>query len=295
MKKIMFCLILPFAALVFLSRSFVAFAQSAAPTLQFKNITSADNPLDVAVQVLVSAPTPANAYDVSITYPENLLQFKNISRGNSIIDIWQSGFTQPDNGEISIQGGSFHPFQGSDGLLGTLHFRLRTSGMGFVSFDKTNIALADGKGTMVQANAPPLLLEFAYPTSAASPMETTTSMASAEEVPVAGAITQNPLDPSTDLLVISGADANVKAVYVQTRSGLVWGDLFAAQNVFPIAKDVWEVKIYTMYQNGAADEQVIYRWNVLFASAWPYMSGALLLIIAMVFGLVRRRAKKRMV
>ena len=98
-----------------------------------------------------------NIADIKISFPENILTFQDFSKGDSILSLW---LDEPavKNGVISFSGGVPAGFQGSDGLLGRIVFRVNskaskqadesgniTANLTFLEDSK--VFLNDGKGT----------------------------------------------------------------------------------------------------------------------------------------------------
>jgi hypothetical protein len=91
-----------------------------------------------------------NAVEVNLEFPQDILEVKNFSKGNSILCLWakEPSFS---NGLLSFSGGIPGGYYGSDGLLGKIAFRVISCGFAEVVFqDNSQALLNDGKGTPVE-------------------------------------------------------------------------------------------------------------------------------------------------
>ena len=94
-----------------------------------------------------------NTAQVNLTFPQNLLEVVDFSEGNSILTLWpeEPSFSN-QNGQISFSGGVPNGYQGTDGLLGKIIFRVvsRSVSRGFAEVvfqDDSQVLLNDGFGT----------------------------------------------------------------------------------------------------------------------------------------------------
>lgn len=88
-----------------------------------------------------------NAIEAKISYPSDLLEVKEISTGNSILELWTN---QPSatKGIVSFAGGKPDGYKGKDGKVISIVFRVLKKGKGKIEIDKNaRVLLNDGKGT----------------------------------------------------------------------------------------------------------------------------------------------------
>lgn len=109
---------------------------------------------DFVVNVLLDATKPINALDLEIIYPKDKLEFLNSDNTDSIVNIWQTPPTLFSNGNIVLVGAILKSFLGENGLIIKLSFRALSTGDVPLSFAKSNIYIADGKGTKLEVFSP---------------------------------------------------------------------------------------------------------------------------------------------
>ena len=114
-----------------------------------------------SVSVLVDTTFSINAVNVEINFPDNQLQFLDFDNTDSIINIWQTKPEINQNGNLVFSGGMIKAFEGTAGLLGKITFQALSPGSPKLSFSKSDVYLADGKGTKVtlEASATTLSME----------------------------------------------------------------------------------------------------------------------------------------
>lgn len=105
------------------------------------------------VSVFLDAKDSVNAFDLEISYPPDKLKFLNFDNTDSIVDIWQASPSVPQNGVIRLSGAILEAFNGSNGLIIKLAFKASSANKAQLSFTKSNLYLADGSGTEIQAKA----------------------------------------------------------------------------------------------------------------------------------------------
>ena len=147
MKRI-FCTFL-LSIFCFLFSIFITAVYAASPLLYFSG-PSSDIPTgsEFSVVVLLDSPEPLNAYSISTSYPESMLEVTGWRSGSSIIDVWKD---QPvaKNGKIEFSGGSTSPFHGKSGELATINFKAVKEGRAELDFSSVSTYAADGKGTKI--------------------------------------------------------------------------------------------------------------------------------------------------
>ena len=104
------------------------------------------------ISVLLDAKDPINAFDLEIIYPPDKLKFLGFDNTNSIVDIWQAPPSVLPNGNLKLSGGIIKAFSGNVGLIIKLSFQALNPSESSISFVKSNLYIADGKGTEVKTN-----------------------------------------------------------------------------------------------------------------------------------------------
>ncbi len=104
---------------------------------------------DIAVNLFIDTTEPINAFDIEIAFPKDKLKFINSANAGSIIDVWQPKPTLLPNGNIHLAGGILTSYVGTKGLLVKLSFRAMAEGTVKITFTKSNVYIADGKGSVL--------------------------------------------------------------------------------------------------------------------------------------------------
>lgn len=89
-----------------------------------------------------------NAVEVNLKFPQDLLEVKDFSAGNSILTLWvkEPAFSNKD-GTISFSGGIPGGYQGIKQALGRIVFKAKESGRAQINFEESQVLLNDGFGT----------------------------------------------------------------------------------------------------------------------------------------------------
>jgi len=108
--------------------------------------------------VYLDTDTAINALDLEVSFPKARLESLDFDNTNSIVDIWQNSPRILPNGNISLSGGLLRSWSGKKGLIMKLQFKVLGAGSVKLSFEKSNLYLADGQGTLL--NIQPSSLTF---------------------------------------------------------------------------------------------------------------------------------------
>ncbi len=93
-----------------------------------------------------------NASDALIKFDTSYLLVKNVSKSNSIFNLWTSEPTFSNNGgTVNYSGGSPTAYKGGAGVVMTITFMSLKVGETSVSFSQASTLAADGKGTNILA------------------------------------------------------------------------------------------------------------------------------------------------
>ena len=106
---------------------------------------------EFAVAVYLNAKDPINAFDLEIVYDKKNLEFLSFDNTSSIVNIWQPTPRVLPNGNIGLSGGIIKAFSGEKGLLIKLFFKAMSVGQPEFPFVKSDLYIADGKGTKIEA------------------------------------------------------------------------------------------------------------------------------------------------
>lgn len=102
-----------------------------------------------------------NAIEAKISYPVDLLEVKEISTGNSILELWTN---QPSatKGIVSFAGGKPDGYKGKDGKVISIVFKVLKNGEGEIKIDNNaRVLLNDGKGTETKVETKSALINTA--------------------------------------------------------------------------------------------------------------------------------------
>ena len=108
---------------------------------------------EVVVGVFLESTVPINAFDLEISYPKDKLEFLDSDNTGSIVNIWQNKPNVSSIGKVGFSGGILKAFSGKEGFLVRISFRSLSPGAPKLSFTKSNLYIANGKGTEVKASS----------------------------------------------------------------------------------------------------------------------------------------------
>ncbi len=97
-----------------------------------------------------------NALEGIVRFPAELLEFKKIRDGNSIINFWierpreRQGTGDKEQGEVVFSGITPGGYTGTKGLLFSLVFQAKKEGQGTLGIQQAKALLNDGQGTQTQ-------------------------------------------------------------------------------------------------------------------------------------------------
>lgn len=245
------------------------------------------------VRVLVNTPQPVNAVDIGISYSSEIIELISFNNGKSIIDFW-SGDSQnlPKGSAITLQGGGVEPFSGIGGEVITLKFRAKGVGQANLSFTKTNLYYADGKGTRAPTEAAHSLsvsviegakIEAVVPESGEAEDKTPPVIETAK-------VASNPLDKSR-LAVFHAVDdeSGIKNTEIRFRQWFSWGGWRTAINPVRLPSTAWAFQVKAYDNAGNAAEKTVYvpqaGLNIFLPLLLP------LLIAIILVGILKRRKK----
>lgn len=123
------------------------------------------------VRVLLNTQTQRmNAVEGSVLYPSQFLKLESVREGGSLVTLWVESPKEVQEGVIHFSGIVPGGYDGTDGLLFRLVFRVAETGEGDVRFDEIQAFADDGFGTPVAVRIEPF--HVTGKTGAASPSTT---------------------------------------------------------------------------------------------------------------------------
>src|SRR3989344_546935 len=240
------------------------------------SVSSADNPRiyfeapvkqvapgsEFTVKVLVDTPQPINAIDIDINYSQDTLELVSLNNSKSIIDFWQGGPQNPPAGNpINLQGGSINPFTGSGGKIITLNFRAKKEGRANLSFAKSDLYYADGKGTRAD-NEPAVSLNISIIEGVKIESFTEEAGIIEDKIPPiieTAKVALAPIDKSR-LAVFQATDdsSGIKMTEIRFRQFLSWSDWQTVTNPVRLPSTAWTFQIKATDNAGNASEKTVY-------------------------------------
>jgi hypothetical protein len=100
------------------------------------------------VTVSAYAHVPVNAVDISLSYPDKVIEVENIDTGTSVITLWAED-PSASNGVVNLRGGVFQRGFLGEHTIARLRMRALESGIAQVSLKDVSLIAGDGKGTTV--------------------------------------------------------------------------------------------------------------------------------------------------
>lgn len=246
---------------------------------------------EFVVRLFADTSQPVNAYEFTVSYPNNLLDLEAFDNSHSLINVWQTLPAVVGGSRIIFDGGSFTPFLGTHGELLAIKFRARALGIARFDINSAGFYLADGKGTAV--------------TPQAEGTEITVVPSSVSQPALQGpSLHGNPIPPEIDYLAfipdpfnsgqkfvgfrVADAGSGVKGAFVRTRSWIFWSDFSSAQNPVALPTNVWAANLKVIDNQGNVSEKTVYDWN---AFARGPLWVPVILSAMLVMAIARRKLK----
>jgi hypothetical protein len=208
---------------------------------------------EFSVSVFVDSEDSVNAIDLEVSYSSAVVQFIDSETNGSIVSFWQSGGVFVSNGRLNLAGGIFPSFKGNGGFVSTLHFRAISAGDAKFSFQKSNLYIADGKGTQFSANTSPMTLSV---NSNAPKVElpiipelVINSNADIKDTTPPSITIRTIKDPvlGNRIIVFKAEDAEsgIKSVEMRAKEWGAWSDWYTIENPtpYPEGAEALEVRV----------------------------------------------------
>ena len=239
------------------------------------------------LRIIVDTENPFNAYQVVLSFNAQNLEVMGTNDAGSIIDITRDQPKIHQEGRVTFSGASLNPFEGGDGLLLTINFRVLKEGTSEFKLEDSFVYLANGKGTKVRVSGDRLVVVSQEGVA----VEKEASIIDDAPPSVLNlSLTDDPINPEQKLLgfVVKDNLTGVKQTYIQYKQWLTWSDLEVAQNPVALPKNVWAVKFQAMDNTGNVSEKIIYDWR-----AFIYYDLSILIIALVAIGTVINRTLRR--
>ncbi len=137
-------------------------ATVSAATISFQAVPAHIGVGDVVrVNILLDSTIPTNAFSGTVSFPGVLLEPIAISDGNSIVNLWVTHPAVPVTGaEIPFAGITPGGFSGNTGLLFSVLFRTKASGVANISVGNIEVLRNDGAGSREPVTIKQLVLSI---------------------------------------------------------------------------------------------------------------------------------------
>jgi len=210
---------------------------------------------ELSVSVLVDTSTSINAADLQILYPADKLEFLGFNNAKSIISFWQNSPSLLTKGHIQLTGGILQQFKGEKGLIVNLTFKALKVGDSVINFERSNLYLADGKGTKISANYLPVALKIISSNSEVknetSVLPVTTNMKDVTP-PVIFLQFSKKTDTSPALVVFDAKDqeSGIKSTEIRFKKWFKWSNWQLAENPILYPAGVWDIELKAINNSG---------------------------------------------
>lgn len=255
----------------------VAIAQSN-PVTQLI-LKGSDSPLapdsEVVVTAFVESAEDVNAFSATIAYPAEMLKFRSADTANSIINFWARRPASQQAGLIAFEGGIIgEPFRGR-GELVTMRFDAQAEGSGAVRFIKTQVLLADGKGTSaatLESSAQIII------TAGGAPLERAATEDFAPPAITIAEIIRNPSDNAPILVFqIEERESGLRSSDVRFREWFAWGNWQEAENQAGIPQGAWQMQVRAVDNYDNEVVETLTRGDVFAKKAATWAFGVVLI------------------
>lgn len=239
------------------------------------------------LKIVVDTDNPVNAYQVEMFFNSENLEVLGTNDSGSIIDIMRDQPKVYEEGKITFSGASFNAFQGDDGMLLVINFRVLKEGLTEFIFKDSFVYLANGKGTKVRIESDGGRV---VSKEGVAVTKDATIVDDAPPSVLNLSLVDDPINENQKLVgfVVKDNSAGVKQTFIQYKKWLTWSDEQVAQNPMAIPKNVWAVKFKAEDNTGNISEKVIYDWK-----AFVYYDLLALVIAIFAIGIVMNRILRR--
>lgn len=139
-----------FLCFVFFSSFFVSHVNAAKLDVvsTYGSVNVGDN---VKVRIILSSTDQsANAVSSTVSFSNDLLTLNSISKSDSIISLWpvEPSYSNA-KGTVNIEGVVLNGYKGSNGIILTLFFKAKASGVATIKLSNASVLANDGQGTQI--------------------------------------------------------------------------------------------------------------------------------------------------
>jgi len=265
---------------------------SNASNVYLKSMNSVLSPeSEFKVDVLINSEVAVNAVDLQIYYPLDKLKFLDFNNANSIVDLWQGGPEVLKNGHIKLTGAILHSFKGNSGQIISIMFKALNSGNVDISFERTDLYLADGKGTKILANSSSF--SMAVNESAPKIISSIQDVSIKDYTPpdIFLGISQDSF--GTNSLVVFNAvdkESGIKSTQIRFKKWLIWSEWQIAQNPVLYPSGVWKIQVKAENNSNLMTTKTLFLSNKFFQKLSVVIVG--FLFVFLFFALYNKYKRK---
>ncbi len=212
---------------------------------------------EVEFKMFVTAPDSINAFDITLVYEPDLLEFVRGRTDRSIASIWQSLPIQEQNGKLRLIGGMTTPFSGKNGEIISLIFKAIAKGNSEIIAERADLALADGKGTLLSGGMGSLKIKILDSNNNPILIKNNEPAPNISDVVLSK-------DPSTNdsiILIRTENDGGIKEIQVRSRAWLSWGDWEKSSLTASFSKNAWALEIKAIGFDATESSKIVYIWS----------------------------------
>jgi hypothetical protein len=249
--------VLPFLVLfIFFLKTPAVFSAETAK-LYFGTPSTAITPAsNFRIAVLLDTNVPINAVDLEVKYPQDKLKFLGSDNTHSIIDIWQTPPQMLPDNNIHITGGVLKSFSGTKGLVVELSFKALSAGKIEFSFEKTNVYIADGKGTkantIVETSAVNITGNAGKNEAPVAPVtQTNPSFIDSTPPQISLGLVKSPADDSTLIAFqINDPESGIKENQMRIKKWFTYSPWQDVQNPVLYPAGAWSIELRSINNAG---------------------------------------------
>lgn len=257
-------------------------AQSNPPRINM-SVSSANVSIgsEIEFKIGVSATNSINAFDILLVHSPELLEFVGARTDHSIASIWQF-FPLQDKileqvqgkmASLRLVGGMTTPYSGENGEIISLIFKAKAKGNAELTVERADLALADGKGTLLSGGMGNLKIKILENDNNPVLIQNNAPAPKISDVVVS-------VDPSTQnslIYVQTENDGGVKEMEMRSRNWFSWGEWQKSDLTASVPKNAWAVEIQALGFDNTLSKRVVYFWYEFALKLGEIIGGLLIL------------------
>jgi len=146
-RTVRFAFPLLFTAAIFLGASVIDSTSQSYIHIE-SSVNSVREGENFEIAVYVSAHTPVNAVDISLSFPDATVEILGFDTGESVITLWTNDPYVEDN-TVILRGGTYRKGFRGDHLIATVNAKAKISGLAQFDVSDSMLLAGDGSGSTV--------------------------------------------------------------------------------------------------------------------------------------------------